>query len=170
MIDFSNPWMALLAGFLGLLVLPALATLLFLAGCALADVAAPRLPRAVLAAVLALVLCVPVGCALVVWFGGLDGDPTVWFGPMRSLGFALALLSAWALSALLYKVVLAAPLKKGLIIAGVELSLGALFSALLAGVVLVILAVVQIMARPAPPPKAQHAPLPLAHLASILPS
>jgi hypothetical protein len=50
----------------------------------------------------------------------------------------------WLLSAAIYKLILSASLRKGLMIAGVELLLMALLAALLAALVFVVLAFVQI--------------------------
>ena len=143
MFDFASPWVV--GGWaLGLLLLYAVTTLLFYAGCALADVANPSLGRSLLAVGLALLVCLPAGGALVWLLGSYDTDPNVLFGPMRILGITLALLVTWVLSGVLYKFLLTAPYRKGLFISAVELLLGALLSALVTAVVLVILAAVQI--------------------------
>jgi hypothetical protein len=143
MFDFASPWVV--GGWLlGLPLLYAVTTLLFYAGCALAEVDNPSLGRSLLAVGLALLACVPAGGGLVWLLGSYDTDPNVLFGPMRILGIALALLVTWVLSGVLYKFLLTAPYRKGLFISAVELLLGALLSALVTAVVLVVLAAVQI--------------------------
>src|SRR4051812_15752723 len=100
MFDLTNPlFVASLAG--GLLLAWCVRTVLFQAGCALADVVSPGFLKSLLVVGLALVLCVPLGGFLSYLLGKLDGDPAVLLGPMRLLGVGLSLLGTWALSALL---------------------------------------------------------------------
>jgi len=84
---------------------------------------------------------------------------------MRILGLTVALILTWLLSAGIYSLLLAASLKKGLIIAAVELLLMALLAALVSAVVLVVLAVVQIFVRPPSPARTLLAPLPIVRAA-----
>jgi hypothetical protein len=145
-------------------------TLLFRAGCALADVTEPSFPLSLLAVGVALAVCLPLGGLFVYLLGAYDADPAALFGPMRTLGVLLALLLGWVLSALLYLPFLAAPYKKGLLVAGFELLLRGLLSALVAAVVLVILAIVQIAVRQEPQPKALRGLAPLTHRAAPRPA
>ena len=160
MFDFTSP--AVVAGWAGAAVLLWLGcTLLFRMGCALADVAEPRLPRSALLVGLALAVSLPVGGLLVWLLGRYDPpDTEALFGPMRVVGLVLSCLAAWVLSGALYTLSLPTPYRKGLMISAFEMLLGALGAALLAGVVLVVLAVVQIARRPAAPPKTALAPPP----------
>jgi hypothetical protein len=144
-------------------------TLLFRAGCALADVTEPSFPWSLLVVGVALVVCLPPGWLFVRLLGSYDADPGALLGPMGTLGVLLALLLSWVLSALLYTLFLAAPYKKGLLVAAFELLLRGLLSALVAAVVLVILAVVQIVVRQEPQ-KALRSPAPLAHRAASRPA
>lgn len=136
-----------LAALASLLVLFGVGTLLFQAGCALADVPERGYFRSLPIYSVAVAVCLPAATALV-WFAGrYDADPSSVFGPARGAALAVALLLSWPLSAVLYALFLAASIKKGLVIAGVELLLLGLLAALLSGVVLLILAFVQIAGR-----------------------
>jgi hypothetical protein len=145
-------------------------TLLFRAGCALADVAEPSFPRSLLVVGAAVLVCLPLGVLLVHLLGAYDGEAAGLLGPMSALGLLLALLLSWVLSALLFTLVLSAPYKKGLLVAAFELLLSGLLSALVAAVVLVVLALVQIVVRQEPQPKALHTPAPGAYRAAGLPA
>jgi hypothetical protein len=137
----------------GLLVLFGVGTLLFQAGCALADVPVRSYFRSLPIYALTVLLCVPL-MAVLVWFAGqYDTDPNVSFGTMRIAALIVSLLLTWLLSSGVYALLLAASLRKGLRIAGVELLLMGLLAALVAAVVLVVLALAQIITRP--PPKAE---------------
>ncbi len=138
----------------GLLLLFGVGTLLFQAGCALADVPVRGYFRSLSIYALAALLCVPMMAALV-WFAGrYDSDPNASFGNMRIAALIVSLLLAWLLSSVIYAFFLAASLRKGLRIAGVELLLMGLLAALVSAVALVVLAVVQIATRP--PAKAER--------------
>jgi hypothetical protein len=157
MIDWTNGWV--LAGVLtGGLLLVAMGPLLFLAGCALADVAGPRLLKAVLLFGLTLLACIPL--AGLVWLTmWLDLPSSSLLSLLRPVAVVAALLGAWVASALIYTLGLPTHYLKGLLIAGTELSLAALLATLVTGVVLVVLAVVQIVHQPSPQAAAPHSPL-----------
>ena len=87
---------------------------------------------------------------------------------MRGLGLAVSLLATWGISALIFALILAAPYRKGLVIAGAELLLGGLLTAVVTAVVLVVMAVVQIATQP-PPRAAASAALPPAVARAHLP-
>jgi hypothetical protein len=145
----------------GLIVLLGVGTLLFQAGCALADAPERGYFRSLPVSSLAVIVCLPLAVVLV-WFAGTyDSDPASSFGTMRIMGLIVALILAWLLSAGIYSLLLAASLKKGLIIAGVELLLMGLLAALVSAVVLVALAVVQVFTRPPPPARTVQASLPI---------
>ncbi|HEY7328790.1 MAG TPA: hypothetical protein VH592_14200 [Gemmataceae bacterium] len=132
----------------GLLVLFGVGTFLFQAGCALADVPDRGYFRALPIYSAALVVCLPLA-ALLVWFAGrYDADPNDWLGTFRIAAAIGSLLLTWVLSAAIYSLLLSAPLRKGLLIAALELLLTALLAALVAALVLVVLAIVQINTRP----------------------
>jgi hypothetical protein len=152
MIDWTNGWViaGLVAGNLLLLVIGAL---LVQAGCALADVTGPGFFKALGVFLAAQVICAPLGWALV-WAAGLYGGSAGVLTPLRGLALVVALLATWVISALIFALTLAAPYRKGLMIAGAELVLGALISAVVTGVVLVVLALVQIARQPPPRPTA----------------
>jgi hypothetical protein len=153
MFDLANPWV--LGAWVGTAVLLlGLGTVLFRAGCALADVADPSLLKSFVVADLALVICLPLAWLLVHVLASFEADPGTVFGPMRGLGVLLATGSGLTVAALLYTLLLATPLKKSLMIAATELFLGVLLSSLLAGVILVVLSIVQITHKPTPPPRA----------------
>ncbi len=132
----------------GLLVLLGVGTLLFQAGCALADVPDRGYVRALPIYSATLAVCLPLAAALV-WFAGrYDTDPNDWFGSWRLAAVVGALLLTWLLSAGMYSLLLAASWRKGLLIAALELLLMALLAALAAALTLVVLAVIQINTRP----------------------
>jgi hypothetical protein len=148
MLGLSTP--LLIAAVLGgLLVLFGAGTLLFQAGCALADVPERGFFRALPIYSAALVLCLPAASALV-WFAGrYEVDPNDSFGIARIAALIVSLLLSWLLSAGIFALLLAASLRKGLVIAGIELLLMALLAALVAAIVFVILSLVQIATRAA---------------------
>ncbi len=144
----------------GLIVLLGVGTYLFQASCALADVPERGYFRSLPIYSAALVVCLPLA-ALLIWFAGrYDADPNDSFGTMRIVALVGALILVWLLSASIYVLCLSASLKKGLLIAGVELLLLSLLAAFVAAIVLVILALVQIIGRP-PPVKTSLSPLPI---------
>ena len=167
MFDLSNGWV-LTGWVIGPPVAWVVTTLLFLAGCALADVPPPSLVKAGGVVAAALAVCVPLGWVAMHFLGKQDADPSVILGPMRILALGLSLLASWVVSAVLYALFLAAPYTKGLVIAAVELLLGTLLTALLSGVVLVVLALVQIGRKPEPPRTPKVEPPPKALLAPAL--
>lgn len=148
----------------GLIVLLGVGTLLFQAGCALADVPERGYFRALPIYAVAIVVCLPLAALLIAWAGNYESDPTIWFGVPRITALIVSLLLTWLLSGVIYKLLLAASFKKGLMIAGIELLLAGLLAALVSAVVLVILAFVQIISRPPPPAKTGLAPPPIVHV------
>ncbi len=143
--------------FLGLLLLFGVGTFLFQAGCALADVPEGGDFRALPIYSAALVVSLPLA-AVLIWFAGhYDADPNDWFGPVRLTAAVGSLALIWLLSGGIYKLFLAASLRKGLTIAGIELLLMVLLAALVSAVALVVLAIVQITTRP-PPAKVSREP------------
>jgi hypothetical protein len=134
--------------FLGLLLLFGVGTLLFQAGCALADVPEGGYFRALPIYSAAIVVSLPLAAALV-WFAGrYDADPNDWIGSFRIAAAVGSLALIWIISGGIYALFLAASLRKGLMIAAIELLLMVLFAALVSSVVLVALAIVQITTRP----------------------
>lgn len=136
--------LSIVAGLGGLLVLFGVGTFLFQAGCALADVPDRGYFRSLPVYSASLVLCVPLAAALIWFAGSYDADPNNPFGTLRIVAALISLLLTWLLSAAIYTLILFASLRKGLMIAGIELLLMALLVALLAALVLVVLAFVQI--------------------------
>jgi uncharacterized membrane protein len=146
MFGFGTP-LFVLAVLGSLLVLFGVGTLLFQAGCALADVHVRDYFRSLPIYALTVLLCVPM-IAVLVWFADqYDTDPNTSFGPMRIAALIGSLLLTWLLSSVVYALLLAASLRKGLRIAGVELLLMGLLTALVSAVVLVVLAFVQIILK-----------------------
>ena len=164
MVDFTNPVVLTLAAVLGAVVAVLVGAVLFRGGCALVDVAEPAFGKSLLVVGLALLVCLPLGGAVIYLSGLYEADPTAVFGPVRKVAALVALLVAWVVSALLYALFLAASYRKGLVIAGVEMLLSGLLSALVAAVVLVVLAVVQIVRRPEVSPRALLPPAPAARV------
>jgi hypothetical protein len=137
--------LAVLGGFLAVF---GVGPFLFQAGCALADVPDRGYFRALPIYSTAIVVCLPLA-ALLIWFVGLfDADPNDWFGSFRIAAAIGALLLTWVLSAGIYSLFLSASLRKGLLIAALELLLAVLLAALVAALVLVVLAIIQINTRP----------------------
>lgn len=149
--------MIVTAGLAGLIALLVLGTLLFQAGCALADVPERGYFRSLPIHAAAVVVCAPLAAVLVWYAGHFDSDPATTFGAARVAALVLSLLLSWLLSAGIFALLLSASLKKGLLIAGAELLMTALLAALVAAVVLVILAFAQIITRP-PPVKSTQSP------------
>lgn len=140
-------------GLAGVLVLFGVGTLLFQAGCALADVPVRGYFRSLPVYSAAAVICVPL-IGVFLWFAGrYESDPNTSFGSMRIAALIVSLLLTWAVSSGIYALLLAASLRKGLMVAGIELLLMALLAALVSAVVLVVLALIQIISSP-PPVKA----------------
>jgi hypothetical protein len=140
----------------GLVLLLGVGTLLFQAGCALADVNGPGFLKSFLVSATAVVLFVVLAGLLLYTAGKYETDATSMLGPVRAGALAVSLLTTWVLAALVYALFLSAPYRKGLVIAGTELLLGGLLTALVSAVVLVVLALVQITRSP--PPRASLTP------------
>lgn len=147
-----GPSLLVLLGLGGLLTLFGVGTLLFQAGCALADVPDRGYFRALPIYSAAVIICLPL-VVLLVWFAGrYEVDPNDWFGNMRITALLGSLVLTWLLSSAIYALLLAASLRKGLLIAGIELLLMTLLAALVSALVLVVLAFLQITTRPPPIP------------------
>jgi hypothetical protein len=143
----------LMYGLGGLIVLLGIGTFLFQAGSALADAPDRGYFRSLPIYSVSVAVCLPLAVVLI-WFAGTyEPDPSASFGSMRIAGLIVALVLTWLLSAGIFSLFLTVSLKKGLVIAGVELLLMVLLAALVSAVLLVVLALVQIISRP-PPPKA----------------
>jgi len=143
-----GPFLLVLIGLGGLLALFGVGTWLFQAGCALADAPERGYFRALPIYSAAVLVCLPLAAALV-WFAGrYQADPKEWFGHVRITALVVALLLTWLLSAGIYALLLAASLRKGLLIAGIELLLMVLLAALVSALVMVVLALMQITTRP----------------------
>lgn len=132
----------------GLLVLFGVGTFLFQAGCALADVPERGYFHSLPIYSAAIAVCVPLAAVLIWFVGRYDADPNDWFGNYRIAAAVGALLLSWVLSAGIYSLLLSASLRKGMVIAALELLLAALLAALVSALVLVVLAIVQINTRP----------------------
>ncbi len=149
MFELTNGWVV--GGWvLGVVLLFGVGTLLFLAGCALADVNGPGFLKALLIYGAAVVVCAPLAGLLLSLASKYEADPAALLGPVRGAALAVWLLATWGLSALIYALALATPYRKGLVIAGAELFLSGLLAALVSAVVLVVLALVQIASHPSP--------------------
>src|SRR5690348_15041236 len=110
----------------GSLLLFGVGTFLFQAGCALADVPERGYFRSLPLYSATLIVSLPLA-TLLVWFAGrYDADPNDWFGSIRITAALASLILIWALSGGLYALFLAASLRKGLLIAAIELLLMAL--------------------------------------------
>ena len=145
-----GPSLLVLIGLGGLLALFGVGTFLFQAGCALAEVPERGYFRSLPIYSAALLVCLLVAAPLV-WFAGrYDVDPNDWFGNARVAALIGSLVLTWLLSAGIYALLLAASLRKGLLIAGIELLLMTLLAALVSAVVMVVLAFMQITTRPPP--------------------
>jgi len=142
--------MLVVAGLAAVLVLFGVGTLLFQAGCALADLPVRGYFRSLPVYAAAAVVCVPL-IGVLLWFAGrYESDPNTSFGSMRIAALIVSLLLTWLVSSGIYALLLAASLRKGLIVAGIELLLMALLAALVSAVVLVVLALIQIITSPPP--------------------
>jgi hypothetical protein len=150
MFDGMSPVSVVLVITVGSVVFLAVGTVLFRAGCALADVPEPGLLKSLVLFTLASVVTLPLLAGLVWYAGSFESDPNARLGPMRILALAAGLLLTWVLSALLYAGGIPVRPRKSLMIAGSELVLMGLLGTLLSAVVLVVLAVVQIRKQPAP--------------------
>jgi hypothetical protein len=129
-------------------VLVAVRFVLFRAGCSLADAGEPGAGRSV-ALVLAVLL---LSAAFVLLPDYLFPAAAEQAGPAGQLAVAaLAAVAAAAIAAPLYAWLLPTTLRRGATVAAAELFLGALTAALVAGVVLVVLAGMQLRKRPEVP-------------------
>jgi hypothetical protein len=137
----SAGWnLAILAtGAVGLMVW----VVLFRASCSLADVADPGPVRSVLVPVVAAAVALLLAATA-------PADPAS--VNLRMVGPMLALLIFWLVPALLYAPLIPMNWRKAVIVAGLEVVLMALLAALAGGVVLVILAAVQLTRLPPPLP------------------
>jgi hypothetical protein len=149
MFSIATPWLVI-AALSGSFVVLGVGAFLFQAGCALADVPGRGYFRSLGISCVAVVVCLPLAWILVRSVGQYDADPNAWFGGMRLVGLMVSLLLTWLVSAGIYAFFLAASVQKGLLISGVELLLMGLLAALVAAVVLVVLAFVQIIGQPPP--------------------
>ena len=146
-------WWLLLV-FLGVLLVVLLAvgligfvlpSVILRASCSVADVKEPRylisfpLGYAVVAVYALLSL------AFVYLLGRLDSDPEAPFGSMHMCGYLLSLAVGWVLASLAYRLVLAPSFLKGFWVAGVQVLLHGLASALTWGVLLTTLGVWQLL-------------------------
>jgi hypothetical protein len=147
--------------FVGVIVGVPVMTVLFRAGCSLADVIEPSFGASLAWVTLTLAVGLPLGWLLFRVLGARDSDPDGLLGPMHVLGMVLGLLLSLAVSGVAYKYILRTSFGKGQLIAGFELLLGALLTTLVAAVALVVLAGMQIINRPAAraaaPPAVQSA-------------
>jgi hypothetical protein len=148
--NFSQGWamtgwlLILTAGGLAGLVLGLLLqTVLLQAALALADVREVWFGKSFLLVVLALLLVAP-PCGLALYLLGLSG-PLAGTSLGVALVVGLCLLLSWALPTLIYVLLLPVPLRKGMLVAVLELLLRALVGALAAAVGLVGLAILQIV-------------------------
>jgi hypothetical protein len=149
------------AGLVGLLLGLLIQTLLLRAALALADVQEVSFTRSFVLVVLVLALGTPL-TFLAVYLLGLSG-PLAGTPLGVALLVGLGLLLSWAVPTLVYVPGLPVPLKKGMLVAVLELLLRALLGALVAAVVLVVLAVLQVVFTPTEPaPKALRGPVPVA--------
>ncbi len=157
----------LVSGVLGLIVLACvvvigllLATLVFQAACALADVEAPNFFFSMLLVLLTAAICAPLNAGIVyvyaktpmyLWASGWWS-----FIILSVIGFALCV----AVSAALYTPILRISLKKGVLTGLFEQLIGLLLFGLLYGALCVVLAVAQIVInRTKPAPTAPKAAL-----------
>jgi hypothetical protein len=148
----------LLAVLAGAAVGLAVAVLLFKASLALADVTEPGLVKSVLV-VLAGLAASGLLSYLVYRLMGLANRPEVALDNATVLWLLAAVLLSWLVPALLYVPTLPVRWQKGVQVAGVEVLLRGLLAALVTGVVLVLLAAVQVVGRrPSQPQKSALPP------------
>jgi hypothetical protein len=138
-------------GFLALTVLAfaavfAVRFIVFRVSCTLAEAGEPGAGRSILLVTFALVITV--GCAFIAGYVFPAATADAGAGPMVVKG-AAAVVGA-AVAAVFYSLFLPTTLRRGAIVAGTELLLGALLASLVAGLVLVALAAFQLKARPEP--------------------
>lgn len=147
-----------LAGVAGAAVGLAVSVLLFRASLALADVTEPGLVKSVLV-VLAGIAASGLLSYLVYRLMGLADRPEMALDSATVSWLGAALFLSWLVPALLYVPALPVRWRKGAQVAGVEVLLRGLLAALVTGVVLVVLAAVQVVGRrPSQPPKAALPP------------
>jgi hypothetical protein len=121
--------------------------MVFRASCALADAGETGAGRSILLVIGVLVLCAGFGLLPGYLFPPVPEDA----GVRRFVACAAALLVAAPVAAVAYAWLLPTTLRRGIVVAGVELLLGTLLAALIVGVVLVVLAGFQLARRPQPP-------------------
>jgi len=146
---WSLVW-AIVGGLVGLLA----AVLLFRISCLLLDVPEPSLVRSFLLVVPLLVVCTAASLWLLDRMGQLDPDEKAYFSSYRILALILCVLLTWLVCGLVYFLALGAPSIKALWIAGVEILLRGLLASLIAAIILVVLAFVQVSNRGQPGPSA----------------
>lgn len=128
----------------------ALRVVVFLASCALADAGEPRLGKATVLALVVMAVCAPVCWWLLIFLEArIPGPENAMIGPAHIVAGLLICVVYWVLPAVIYKFLLPAPWKKGALVAGLEVLLGSLLTALVVGVLLVILAGIQVAKKPA---------------------
>jgi hypothetical protein len=151
-------WLILLI-FLGVLLIllltaavfgPVLPSMILRASCSVADIKEPRylisFPLGYAILLVYAVLC----WVFVNFLGRFDVDPDAPFGSMHICGYLLSLTVGWIVAALFYRVSIAPSFLKGFWVAGLQLLLGVLASALAAGLLLAVLAVWQLLQFPLP--------------------
>jgi hypothetical protein len=172
-------WLVLLI-FLGVLLIllltaavfgPVLPSMILRASCSVADVKEPRYLVSFPLGYAILLVYATLCWAFVSFLGRFDVDPDAPFGSMHLCGYLLSFAVGWIVAALLYRASIAPSFLKGFWVASLQLLLGALASALTAGVLFAVLAVWQLlqfplpwMNTPQPPPTALAAPAAVAPL------
>jgi hypothetical protein len=143
---FDNP-LLILAVIGGGLAAWVVQLFLFRIGCILADVPEPSWGHTLLLVTPLFLIFAPVAFYLVLVLSDLAKAHDMPLNLVLIPGLIGYLLVIWVLDTVIYRLVLRASYKKGMIVAGVELVLTGLASALVTGVVLVILAAVQFSER-----------------------
>lgn len=159
----SEPVWLLIWGMVGLLVTYPTWLLLFCVGCSLAELE-PSWGRTFLAVTLSFVLTIGLvlgGYLVGEVIAGNSNNSLRWLVPL--LGVGLGVLVSWLLSVLLYPLLLSASLGRGFLAATFERLMGVLLALLIAGVVFVVLALIQIIRAPAPPSKVSGGAFPPRH-------
>jgi hypothetical protein len=130
------------------------------ASCAVADVKEPSYGLAALLVLGVVLIGGVVSFGIDVLLDRFTADPTILFGPLRITGIFLSMAIGWALAAVLYRLVLTSSLLRSLTVAGIEVLLNGLVTALLLMVLLVGYSIWQLFWHPAPqqtPPRAAAA-------------
>jgi len=121
---------------------------LFRLGCVLADLPDPSIGRSLVAVLIAVGLILPLLVAGGLLLASIETTRSMQTGLIFYPGMALNLVLCWLLAAVVYWLVLSTSYTKGLVVAGVELLLSALFAALVTAVLMVLGAGWQIAERP----------------------